>query len=80
MNVIDYQRLNYLSQRLNKNQANKEEKDEYMSLMYNYGKITPQQYNEYVNNKENSNELVNGALAIGGVFLLGYLLSKIFEK
>ena len=80
MNVIDYQRLNYLSQRLNQNQASKDEKDEYMSLMYNYGKITHQQYQQYLNNKENSNELVNGALAIGGIFLLGYLLSKLFEK
>ena len=80
MNVNDYIRLNSLSQKLNNNQATKDEKDEYMQLMYSYGKITSQQYQEYLRNKDDSNELVNGALAIGGIFLLGYLLSKLFEK
>lgn len=80
-NTIDFQRLSYLGDRLRAGLATKQEKDEYMLILYRNGKITQQQYNEYLANGNNSNtdEIVNAALAVGAVLLIGYLISEMFK-
>lgn len=75
----DYKRLFDLKQKINLNIASKEERDEYMLLLYNNGSITKQQYEAYTTN-QNSEELVKGALTIGGILLATWLISKLFEK
>lgn len=77
---IDYGRLSYLGDRLKAGLATKQERDEYILILYKNGNITQQQYNEYLanGNKSNTEEIVNAALSIGAVILIGYLLSELF--
>ncbi|MBK9258127.1 MAG: restriction endonuclease subunit S [Saprospiraceae bacterium] len=66
-NLLDFQRLSYLGDRLRAGLATKQEKDEYMLILYRNGKISQNQYNEYLanGNKSNTDEIVNAALAVG---------------
>ena len=77
-NNIDYGRLSYLGERLRAGLATKQEKDEYMLTLYQHGKISQLQYNNYTANR-NSEDIVNAALSVGAVLLIGYVLSQIFK-
>lgn len=74
--MINYQRLQQLSSKVKSNAATEKEKDEYMLILYNNGSITQNQYDKYLNDKS-SNESLGAAVTIGGIILLGYLLSKL---
>lgn len=80
-NIIDFQRLSFLGDKLRAGLATKQEKDEYMLILYRNGSITPKQYNDYLTNgnKVNTEEIVNAALAVGAVLLIGYLLGELFK-
>jgi hypothetical protein len=80
-NHIDFGRLSYLGDRLKTGLASKQEKDEYMLILYKNGSITQKQYNDYLanGNKANTDEIVNAALAVGAVLLIGYLISEMFK-
>ena len=80
-NNIDFSRLSYLGDKLKDGQATKLEKDEYMQMLYNNGNITQKQYNDYLanGNKINTDEIVNAALAVGALLLIGYLISEMFK-
>lgn len=79
MNNTDYRRLSLLGDKVKANQATKAEKDEFMSMMYQSGKITQAQYNDYLNEK-NSDAILNASLAIGAIVLLGYLIGKLLDE
>jgi len=81
-NHIDFGRLSYLGDRLKTGIATKQEKDEYMLILHRNGNITQKQYNEYKANgdKANTEEIVNAALAVGAVLLIGYLISEMFKS
>jgi len=78
---IDYSRLSYLGERLRAGLATKQEKDEYMLMLFKNGNITQKQYNDYLanGNKANSDDIVNAALAVGAVLLIGYLINELFK-
>jgi hypothetical protein len=76
--MIDYYKLQQLSDKVKSNTATQLEKDEYMVLLYNNGSITKNQYDKYINDK-NSNESLGAAITIGGIILLGYLISKFVD-
>jgi hypothetical protein len=76
---IDYGRLSYLGERLRAGIASKQEKDEYMLLLYQNGNITQQQYNDYLTN-QNAEQILKAALAVGAVVLIGYLLKELFSS
>jgi hypothetical protein len=78
---IDFSRLSYLGDKLKSGTATKQEKDEYMLMLYNNGSISKNQYNDYLanGNKNNSDEIVNAALSIGAVLLIGYIISEMFK-
>lgn len=78
MKSINYHRLSYLGDRVKAGQATKTEKDEFMSLLYQNGNITAVQYNDYVAGR-NTDNIINAALAVGAVVLLGYLLKELFS-
>ena len=77
--MIDYYKLQQLSDKVKSNTATQLEKDEYMVLLYNNGSITKNQYDKYINDK-NSNESLGAAITIGGIILLGYLISKFVDS
>jgi len=77
-NNIDYGRLSYLGERLRAGVATIQEKDEYMQTLYQHGKISIAQYNNYISNR-NSEDIVNAALSVGAVLLIGYVLSELFK-
>ena len=78
---IDYSRLSYLGDKLKSGIATKQEKDEYMLMLYNNGSISQNQYNDYLinGNKYKSDEIVNAALSIGAVLLIGYIIGEMFK-
>lgn len=78
MKGINYERLSYLGDKVKAGTANKSEKDEFMLLLYQNGNITAVQYNEYVDGK-NTDKIINAALAVGAVVLVGYLLKQLFD-
>ena len=80
--IINYQRLSFLGDKVKLGTATKPEKDEFMHMLFKNGSITPKQYNDYVanGNTTNTEEIVNAALAIGAVLLIGYLISEIFKS
>lgn len=77
--MIDYFRLQQLSDKVKNNLATQIEKDEYMVMLYNNGSITKSQYNKYLNDK-NGQETIGAAVTIGGIILLGYLISKLVDS
>jgi len=78
MNGQDYQRLALLGDKLRSGTASNSERDEYMYLMLLNGSITQQQHNDYKAGR-NSDEILNAAMAIGAVLLIGYLLKSLFK-
>lgn len=77
--MIDYYKLQQLSDKVKSNTATQNEKDEYMLLLYNNGSITKNQYDTYITDKS-SNESLGAAITIGGIILLGYLISKFVDS
>ncbi|WP_347069210.1 hypothetical protein [Flavobacterium sp. WV_118_3] len=77
--MIDFEKLQYLNDKVKSNTATQKERDEYMSMLYNNGSITKNQYEKYIADK-NSNDLLNTAITIAGILLLGYLISKLAEN
>ena len=77
--MINYQRLQQLSNKVKSNTATQQEKDEYMLMLYNNGSITKNQYDKYLSDKS-SNESLGAAVTIGGIILLGYLISKLVSN
>ena len=80
--LINYQRLSFLGDKVKAGAATKAEKDEFMFMLYQNGSITVKQYNDYkINgNNVNADEIVNAALAVGAVVLIGYVLSELFKS
>ena len=74
--MIDYFKLQQLSDKVKNNSATQTEKDEYMVMLYNNGSITKSQYDKYLNDK-NEQDTIGAAVTIGGIILLGYLISKL---
>ncbi len=77
--ILNYDRLSFLGDKVKAGVATKAEKDEYMLMLYQNGKITTNQYNDYSSNR-NSDDIVNAALGIGALVLIGYLLSQLFKS
>ncbi len=77
-NPIDYKRLSYLGDKVKTGQASKNEKDEFMLMLHKNGSINSKQYDDYTSN-QNTDEIVNAALGIGVVILIGYLLNELFK-
>ncbi len=80
--IINYERLSFLGDKVKAGTATKVEKDEFMLMLYHNGSITQKQYDEYLinGNKTNTDEIVNAALAIGAVLLIGYLIKEMFKS
>lgn len=77
--MIDYIKLQQLSDKVKANTATPQERDEYMQMLYQNGSITQNQYNKYLKDKSNK-ETWEAAKTIGGILLLGFLLKKLFEN
>lgn len=77
MKGLNYERLSYLGDKVKAGTASKSEKDEFMLLLYQNGNITAVQYNDYVDGR-NTDKIINAALAVGAVVLIGYLLKQLF--
>ena len=79
---INYERLSLLGDKVKGGGASKEEKDEFMWMLLQNGSITQQQYNEYINNgnKENTENILQAALAVGAVLIIGFLIGELFKK
>lgn len=79
MNKNEYDRLLELKKLIDSKEASREEKKEYMSILYENGNISKKQLDEF-NKGENTDSIINAALVIGGVLLATWLLTKIFEE
>lgn len=79
MNNNEYSRLLQLKNLIDSNNANVEQKKEYMTILYQNGNITQEQYNNFLSN-QNSEEIVKAGLKIGGFILAVWLLLKLAEK
>ena len=79
--MLNYKRLSFLGDKVKLGTATKAEKDEFMFMLSQNGSITIKQYNDYLanGNKANTDEIVNAALAVGAVLLIGYLISEMFK-
>jgi len=75
----DIKRLLDLSQKLNKGHASSLERDEYMGLLLKNNHIKQSQFDDYKNG-QNVEAIVQASLVIGGIVLLGYLLSSLTSK
>ena len=72
----EYSRLMTLNQRVKNNTANKAEKDELFELLYKHGHISKKQYEDYQKGR-NIEDVVNAAVVIAGIVLLGHILGQI---
>ncbi|ODS84954.1 MAG: hypothetical protein BGO42_07975 [Flavobacterium sp. 40-81] len=79
MDHMDYSRLLELKRLIDNKQATSEQKKEYLNILYRNGNITKEQYDAYLKN-QNTDEIINAALTIGGVLLAAWLITKLFEK
>lgn len=78
MSTIDYQRLLDLKALIDNGKSTRKERKEYMELLYRNGNITKDQYDSFLSG-ENSDEVIEAALTIGGVLIATWLISKLFE-
>lgn len=78
-NNMNYDRLLVLNQKVKNNSASNSEKDELMSLLYKNNSITKKQYEDYLQGR-NIDDILKASVAIAGIVLLGYLLSKLLSK
>ena len=78
MNNSEYNRLLELKDLINNNSASKAHKKEYMEILFRNGNISKQQYDRFLSD-QNSDDIVNAALTIGGVVLATWLISKLFD-
>ena len=72
---MNEQRFRELNHKVNKGTATKSEKDEYMRMMLDAGKITQDQYDRYKSG-EQSDVLLSIAMLAGAVLLLGWILKN----
>ena len=79
MKNIEYNRLLKLKRLVKNKSATKKETKEYMTILYKNGNISKGQYEQYLSN-QNSDDVVNAALTIGGVMLATWLITKLFSK
>ena len=79
MNNSEYNRLLELKNLINESKATKNDKKEYISILYKNGNISKEQYDKFLS-VQNSDDIVNAALPIGGVVLAVWLISKLFDK
>lgn len=79
MDQNQYNRLLDLKGKIDSNLASKEEKNEYMKILYNNGNIDRIQYEKFLND-QNSDDIIKAALTIGGFMLAIWLLNKLSEK
>ena len=79
MNNIDYDRLLELKSLIRNDNASKKERKEYMTLLYRNGNISKKQYKKFLSD-QNSDEIINAALTIGGVMLAAWLLTKLLSE
>lgn len=75
---LNHLRLLELSQKVQTKTASKKEKDEYMDLLFNNGSITEKQYRDFKAGR-NTEDIIDAALVIGGIVILGYLLDKLIK-
>jgi hypothetical protein len=75
---LNYKRLSFLGDKMKAGTASKAEKDEFMYMLYQNGSINEKQYKDYKANR-NIDEIVNAALAVGAVLLIGYLITELFN-
>lgn len=79
MKNIEYNRLLKLKRLVKNKSATKKETKEYMTILYKNGNISKGQYEQYLSNQD-SDDVVNAALTIGGVMLATWLITKLFSK
>lgn len=79
MKEVNYERLLKLKSLIDTSQASPKDKKEYLKLLYENNNITKQQYESYLKD-QNSNDIVNAALIIGGFLLLTWLINRLLEK
>jgi hypothetical protein len=75
---FDFREFTLLGDKVRSGKATAQEKDQFMNALYENGNLTKQQYEHYLKSKE-KDEMVNLGLAVGGILLLGYLLSEVFS-
>ncbi|NND77876.1 MAG: hypothetical protein HKN39_06805 [Flavobacteriales bacterium] len=73
-----YDRLLVLKDRIDKKEASHLEKKEYMQLLLEDGRITQKQYDQFLSN-QNSDQILDAALTIGGVMLVTWLITKLVD-
>ena len=78
-NNINYDRLLVLNLKVKNNSASNSERDELMNLLYKNNSITKKQYDDYIAGR-NIDDILKASIAIAGIVLLGYLLSKLLNK
>lgn len=82
MSSINYPRLSLLGDKVKAGTATKAETDEFVLILFQNGRITDAQYQQYLNSKtkQTSDEIVNAALAVGAILLIGYLIKELFNS
>lgn len=76
---FDYRKFTILGDKVKSGNATIQEKDEFMKMLFQNGRLSKTQYDEYLKNR-NNNDIIDAALAIGGIILIGYLLAELFGK
>tara|TARA_R110002050_G_scaffold109799_4_gene221510 strand:- start:8158 stop:8403 length:246 start_codon:yes stop_codon:yes gene_type:complete len=76
---LNYERLSFLGDKVKLGDASKAEKDEFMYMLYQNKNINEKHYSQYKANR-NIDEIVNAALAVGAVVLLGYLIGELIKS
>lgn len=75
---MEANRLLELNLKVKNGRASKMEKDEYMQELFARNSITKKQYSDYKQGR-NSEDILDAALAIGGIVLLGYLIGELLN-
>ena len=75
----DIEILYHLNQKVHNHTATPEETDEYMRRLHENNNINDAIYNRYRSNTD-TEDIINAAVTIGGIVLLGYIIGKLAGK
>ncbi|GIZ16638.1 hypothetical protein [Capnocytophaga catalasegens] len=76
-NEADYKTLLHLRDKINENTATFEEQKQYVYMLTQEGKFSQEQYQAFAQKSNLQNNILNAALAIGGIILTAWLISEL---
>jgi hypothetical protein len=80
MNPSEIEKIKYLSHKIEQKTATECEKDEYVQILFQNGRISQKHYQEYMNRTSFGEDIFKAAVTVGACFLVTLLIEDLIKK